>query len=60
MDPFSFGIAFVGVSGGVFVLLHALEQTGVSINEDIVKLFMEMSKFGGILWLLNVMSKLFF
>ncbi len=59
MDPFTFGIAFVGASGGVFVLLHALEQHGVSINQDVLRLVMETSKFGAILWLLKEVSKLF-
>ncbi|KOP82024.1 hypothetical protein AMS60_05720 [Bacillus sp. FJAT-21945] len=60
MDPFTFGMTFVGVSGGVFVLLHALEQSGLSINKDMIRLMMEVSKFGAILWLLKELSRVFF
>ncbi|MED3574487.1 hypothetical protein [Cytobacillus praedii] len=60
MDPFTFGITFVGVSGGVFMILHALEQSGLSINKDMINLMMETSKFGAILWLLKELSKVFF
>lgn len=60
LDPFTFGMTFVGVSGGVFVLLHALEQSGLSINKDMIRLMMEVSKFGAILWLLKELSRVFF
>lgn len=60
MDPFTFGIAFVGASGAVLVLLHALEVSGFPINGDMIRLFMEVSKYGAILWLLRVLSKTFF
>lgn len=60
MDPFTFGIAFVGASGAVFVLLHALEVSGFPINADMIRLIMECSKYGAILWLLRVLSKTFF
>ncbi|MEK4148902.1 hypothetical protein NST02_17725 [Robertmurraya sp. FSL W8-0741] len=36
MDPFTFGIAFVGASSGMFILIHALEQSGISINHEVV------------------------
>lgn len=60
LDPFTVGITFVGASGGVFILLHALEQSGLSINKDMIFYIMETSKFGAILWLLKELSKVFF
>jgi hypothetical protein len=60
MDPFTFGIFFTGATGGVLILLHALEQSDFPINADMIRLFMECSKYGAILWLLKVLSKTFF
>ncbi len=60
LDPFTFGITFISASGGVFMILHALEQSGLSINKEMIHLMMETSKFGAILWLLKELSKVFF
>ena len=60
MDPFTFGIVCTGATGGVLIVLHALEQSDFPINNDMIRLFMETSKYGAILWLLKVLSKTFF
>ncbi|MBU8770348.1 hypothetical protein [Cytobacillus oceanisediminis] len=54
------GILFVGVTGFTLVMLHVLEQSGFPINTAMIRLFMEVSKYGAILWLLKVLSKTFF
>lgn len=53
------GILFVGVTGFTLVFIHLLEQSGFPINAGMVRLFMEVSKYGAILWLLKVLSKTF-
>ncbi|USK84792.1 hypothetical protein [Peribacillus asahii] len=59
MDPFTFGIVATGVTGGSLVFISLLERSGVRINGDLLFLVMETAKFGGILYLLKVMSNLF-
>ncbi|PLR84674.1 hypothetical protein CVD25_01165 [Bacillus canaveralius] len=60
MDPFIFGIVFTGATGGVLLAIHALGESGVPINDDMIKLFMELVKSGTILWFFNHIFKLFF
>jgi hypothetical protein len=60
MDPFTFGIVFVGATGGGLLTLAALEKSGLRINETAVKIVMEFVKAGVILYFLQYVSKLFF
>lgn len=59
MDPFTFGIVATGAFGGSLVVISLLEKANVKINGDLLFLAMEAMKFGGILYLLKVMSNLF-
>lgn len=54
------GILFVGITGFTLVTLHVLEESGFPINTHMVRLFMTVSQYGAILWLLKVLSKTFF
>lgn len=58
MDPITFGIVFTGATGGTLLALAALGKK-ISINETAVKLVMETSKFGMILYLMHHVFKLF-
>ncbi|WP_335871982.1 hypothetical protein [Bacillus sp. 2205SS5-2] len=60
MGIFSLGMALVSGFGGSLILIALLEKAGLSINEDMLRLVMEVVKFGSIFWLLNELSKLFF
>jgi hypothetical protein len=50
MDPMTFGMVFVGASGGTLLLLTALGKK-IVINETAIKIVLEVIKFGSILWL---------
>jgi hypothetical protein len=58
MDPITFGIVFTGATGGTLLILTALGKK-ISINEDMIKLVMEIAKYGTILYLFSYISKLF-
>lgn len=60
MEPFTFGIVFVSVSGAVLVFITILESVGFKINELAVKLALETTKFGAILWFLYKLYSVFF
>jgi hypothetical protein len=60
MDPITFGMVAIGVAGGSLCLVSALNTLGVKINEDAIKLALEVTKYGGMLYLLQHLSKLFF
>ncbi|MFJ8268549.1 hypothetical protein [Peribacillus asahii] len=59
MDPFTFGIMFVGATGGVLVGISLLEGAGFKINGMMLRLFMETAKYGTIFYLLKTLSKMF-
>jgi hypothetical protein len=58
MDPITFGMVFTGATGGTLLALTALGKK-ISINETMVKLTMEIAKYGTILYLFNHIFKLF-
>jgi hypothetical protein len=58
MDPITFGIVFTGATGGILLILTALGKK-VSINEEMIKLVMEIAKYGTILYLFQYIFKLF-
>jgi hypothetical protein len=59
MDPFTFGMVAVGVSGGSVLLLTLLEKYGLKMNETMVTMILEISKAGIFLYALKHISKLF-
>jgi hypothetical protein len=59
MGPITFGMVSIGAAGGSLVLVAILKRIGLSINEEAIKVVLELSKYGGILYLLNHISKLF-
>jgi hypothetical protein len=60
MDPITFGMVAIGFAGGSLCIVSVLNAVGVKINEDAIKIALEISKFGGILYLLQHLQKLFF
>jgi hypothetical protein len=60
MDPITFGMVSIGVAGGSLCVVSALNWFGIKINEDMIKLALEITKYGGMLYLLQHLSKLFF
>lgn len=57
MDPFTFGIVFVGATGAALTGVALLGNAGIKINEDLLKIVMEVGKYGSILYLLQELSK---
>ncbi|MFS0591699.1 hypothetical protein AB1L05_08865 [Cytobacillus horneckiae] len=57
MDPFTFGIVFVGTAGATLVGVALLGNAGININEDMIKIVMELGKYGSILYLLKELTK---
>lgn len=60
MDPITFGMVAIGVSGGSLCVVSVLGAAGIKINEDAIKIALEVTKYGGILYLLQHLQKLFF
>lgn len=58
MDPFTFGLVGISAAGGTLFLIGLLEQAGLKINETAIKLLLEATKYGGILYLLKAMMVL--
>jgi threonine/homoserine/homoserine lactone efflux protein len=50
----------IGIAGGSLCLVTALSTLGIKINEDAIKIALEVTKYGGMLYLLHHLSKLFF
>lgn len=59
MDPFTFGIVSTGVFGGGLLLITGLERAGVQINEDFLKIVMEVVKVGVLLKFMAMLSSMF-
>lgn len=60
MDPITFGMVAIGVAGGSLCVVTILDACGIKVNENAIKVALEISKYGGILYLLQHLSKLFF
>lgn len=58
MDPMTFGMVFLGTTGGALLVLTGLGKK-IQINESAVKIVLEIAKYGSILYLLKFISKLF-
>jgi hypothetical protein len=59
LDPFTGGIVLVSAFGGTLLGIGLLERAGVKINSGFLTVAMEIVKFGGILYILKVVSTLF-
>lgn len=59
MGPITFGMVSIGAAGGSLIVVSLLKRLGININEEAVKLTLECSKYGLILYLLQHVSKLF-
>lgn len=59
MDPFTFGMVSIGVAGGSLIVVSVLSAYGIKVNETAIKITLEISKYGGMLYLLQHLSKLF-
>lgn len=59
MDPFTFGLVFVGATGGALIGVSLLDKSGIAINGSLVSFVMEVVKYGGILYLLKELSRIF-
>ena len=57
MDPFTFEIVFTGFMGAALTGIALLGNAGIKINEDMLKILMEVGKLGSILYLLKEISK---
>ena len=60
MDPITFGMVAVGVAGGSLITVTVLEAYGIKVNDTAIKIALEITKYGGILYLLKHLYKLFF
>ncbi|MDK8641346.1 hypothetical protein [Niallia taxi] len=60
MDPITFGTLLIGSTGSTLLLVTVLEKLNIPINEEMIKLVLETVKFGGILWFIHHISKIFF
>lgn len=60
MDPITFGMVAIGTAGGSLFVTTILSYYGIKVNEEAIKIALEVSKYGGILYLLQHLSKLFF
>jgi hypothetical protein len=60
VDPITFGMVSIGVAGGSLCFVSALGWFGIKVNEDMIKIALEITKYGGMLYLLQHLSKIFF
>lgn len=59
MDPITFGMVSISIAGGTLYLVALLEKRGFKVNEEAVTFVLELIKAGGLLYLLEHLSKLF-
>lgn len=59
MDPITFGMVAIGVAGGSLCVVTVLESYGFKVNETAVKIALEVTKYGVMLYLLQHLNKLF-
>lgn len=60
MDPITFGMVAIGVAGGSLCAVSVLEEYGVKLNQTAINIALEITKYGGMLYLLQHLSKIFF
>lgn len=49
----------VGAVGGTLVIIGLAQKMGWDLNEEIITIVLEMSKYGLILWLMKVFWEVF-
>lgn len=49
----------IGVAGGSLIFVSILDAYGFKVNETAIKIALEISKYGGMLYLLQHLTKLF-
>lgn len=59
MGPITFGMVSIGAAGGSLLTVAILKRFGLKINEEAIKVTLELSKYGLIFYLLHHVSKLF-
>lgn len=59
MEPFTFGIVSIGVAGGSLFVVSILDYYGIKVNQTAINIALEMTKYGGILYLLKEMARVF-
>jgi hypothetical protein len=59
MDPITFGMMAIATAGGSLCVISALDAYGIKLNETAIKIALEVTKYGGMLYLLQHLSKLF-
>lgn len=59
MDPITFGMVAIGMSGGTLYLIGLLEKYGMKVNEEAISFILELLKAGGLLYLLEHIANLF-
>lgn len=59
MDPFTFGVISIGVAGGSLFIVSIFEYYGIKVNQTAINIALEMTKYGGILYLLKEMARVF-
>ncbi|GIN88719.1 hypothetical protein J6TS2_51050 [Heyndrickxia sporothermodurans] len=57
MDPFTLGVVAIGASGATLFISSLF---GKKLNEEAVKIALEVTKYGGILYILQHLQKIFF
>jgi hypothetical protein len=60
LGPITFGMVAIGVAGGSLCVISVLKTFGVELNETAINIALEVTKYGGMLYLLQHLSKLFF
>lgn len=59
MDPITFGMVSIGIAGGSLVGVSVLKEYGIKINETAINIALEITKYGGMLYLLKHLTILF-
>ncbi|MCA1028350.1 hypothetical protein LCM23_19995 [Cytobacillus kochii] len=59
MDPITFGLVAIGVAGGSLVGVTIMEGYGIKVNQTAINLALEVTKYGGMLYLLQHLTNLF-
>lgn len=60
MDPITLGMVSIGIAGGSLCTVSILSNYGIKVNEEAIKIALEVTKYGGMLYLLQHLNKLFF
>jgi hypothetical protein len=57
MDIFTFGLVATGLFGSSLVFISLLDSLGLTVNHTLIKLVLEIAKYGSILYLLKELTK---